>query len=73
MSRDQIIKRGTVLANKDKIHKTRDLNFDKELQLKNEKNRLKTRKDNELERNRHLRRPDSDGEEEIIDDVDELI
>ena len=53
------------------------MNFDKKLQLKNEINRSKARKDEELERlilrNRHLRRPDKDGEEEIIDEVDELI
>ena len=74
MPRDQIIKHS---ANKDKIQNVRDLNFDKELQLKNEINRLKARKDEELEhlilRNKHLRRSEKDGEEELIDEVDELI
>ena len=40
-------------------------------------NELKARKDEELERiilrNRHLERPDRDGEEEIIDELDESI
>ena len=67
----------SLLANKDKIQKVRDLNFDKELQVKSEMNRLKARKDEQLERiilkNRHLRRPGRDGEEEIIDELDELI
>ena len=44
------------------IQKVRDFNFDKEMQVKNEINRLKARNDEELEciilRNRHLRRPD---------------
>ena len=40
MLRDQIIKYlKKILANKDKIQKVRDLNFDKELQVKNEINR----------------------------------
>ena len=59
-----------IFANKDKIQKVRDLNFDKEVQVKNEINRLKTRKDEELERiilrNRYLGRPDRDREEKII-------
>ena len=78
MARDQIIKYlKEILVNKDKIQKVRDLNFDKKQQVKNEINRLKARKDEELERiilrNRHLRRPDRDGEEEIIDVIDESI
>ena len=59
------------------MQKVRDLNFDRELQVKNKINRLKVRKDEELEciilRNRHLRRPDGDEEEEIIDKIDKLI
>ena len=48
MPRDRIIKYlKEILANKDKIQKVRDLNFDKELQLKNEINRLKARKGQE--------------------------
>ena len=65
MSGDQIIKYfKEILANT-------------ELQAKNEINRLKARKYEELERiilrNRHLRRPDRDGEEEIIGKAGELI
>ena len=45
--------------------------------MKNKISRLKARKYEELEciilRNRHLRRPGIDGEEEIIDKADELI
>ena len=52
------------------------MNFDKEVQVKTKINRLKA-KDEELGcrllRNRHLRRPDRDSEEEIIDELDELI
>ena len=45
MPRDQIIKYlKEILTNKGKIQKVRDLNFDKELQVKNEKNRLKAKK-----------------------------
>ena len=65
MSGDQIIKYfKEILANT-------------ELQEKNEINRLKARKYEELKRiilrNRHLRRPDRDREEEIIGKADELI
>ena len=68
MPRDQIIKAlEEILANKDMIQKVRDLNFNKEVQVKYEINELKARKDEELEyiilRNRHLGRPDRDGEE----------
>ena len=75
MPRDQIIEYlKQILANKDKIAKVRDLNFVKEVQLKNEINRLKARKYEELDRiklrNRHLGRPDRDGEEEMIDELD---
>ena len=53
------------------IQKVRDLRFDKEVQVKYEINEIKARKDEELEpiiqRNRHLRRLDRDGEEKIID------
>ena len=78
MLRDQIIKYlKQILANKNKTQKVRDLNFDKEQQLKNEIHKSKARKNEELERiilrNRHVRRPDRDGVEEIIDEVDELI
>ena len=59
------------------IQKVRDLNFDKEVQLKYEINELKTRKDEELEhiilRNRRLGRPDRDGEEKIIDEIEKSI
>ena len=59
------------------IQKVRDLNFAKEVQLKYEINELKTRKDEELEhiilRNRRLGRPDRDGEEKIIDEIEKSI
>ena len=78
MPRDQIMKAlKEILANEDMIQKVRDLNFDKELQVKNEINRLKARKDEELEhiilRNRYLGRPDRDGEEKIMDEVEKSI
>ena len=78
MPKNQIIKYlKEILANKDKIQKVRDLNFDKEVQVKYEIKELKARKDEELQRiilrNRHLGRPDRDGEEEIINELDELI
>ena len=68
MPRDQLIKAlEEILANKDMIQKVRDLDFNKEVQVKYEINELKARKDEELEyiilRNRHLGRPDRDGEE----------
>ena len=63
-----------ILANKDIIQKVRDLNFDKEVQVKYEINELKARKDEELEhiipRNRYFGRPDRDGEERIIDEIE---
>ena len=63
-----------ILANKDIIQKVRDLNFDKEVQVKYEINELKARKDEELEhiipRNRYFGRPDRDGEEKIIDEIE---
>ena len=63
-----------ILANKDIIQKVRDLNFDKEVQIKYEINELKARKDEELEhiipRNRYFGRPDRDGEEKIIDEIE---
>ena len=66
-----------ILANKDIIQKVRDLNFDKEVQVKYEINELKARKDEELEhiilRNRYLERPDRDGEEKIIDEIKKSI
>ena len=59
------------------IQRVRDLNFDKEERVKYEINELKVKKDEELEhitlRNRHLGRPDRDGEEKIIDELDESI
>ena len=59
------------------IQKVRDLNFDKEVQVKCEINELKARKDEELEyvilKNRHLGRPDRDGDEKIIDEIKESI
>ena len=64
-------------ANKDMIQKVRDLNFHKEKQVKYEIHELKARKDEELERiilrNRHLGRLDRDGEENIIDEIEESI
>ena len=73
MPRDQIIKvLKEILENKDIIQKVRDLNFDKEVQVKYEINELKAKKDEELERivlrNRYLGRPDRDGEEKITDE-----
>ena len=78
MSRDQIMKAlRRILANKEIIQKVRDLSFDKEVQVKYEINELKARKDEELEhiilRNRHLGRPDRDGEEKIIDEIEKSI
>ena len=77
MSRDQIMKVfKEILANKDMIQKVRDLNFDKEVQIKNEINRLKARKDEELERiiqRKNLGRPDRDEEEKIIDEIKKSI
>ena len=78
MPRDPIMKvLNKILANKDMIQKVRDLNFDKEIQVKYEINELKARKDEELEyiilRNRHLRRPDRDEEEKKINEIEELI
>ena len=70
MSRDQIIKYlNKILANKDTIQKVTDLNFDKEVQVKIEMNEL----ERIILRNRHLGRPDRDGKEEIIDEIEELI
>ena len=68
MSRDRIMKAlKEILANKDIIQKVRNVNFDKEVQVKYEINELKARNDEELEhiilRNRYLGRPDRDGEE----------
>ena len=61
MPRDQIMK---------VLKETIDLNFDKEVQVKYEINKLIARKDEELEyiilRNRHLGRPDRVGEKKII-------
>ena len=56
-----------ISANKIIIQKVKELNFDKEEQVKNEINELKVRKDEELEhtilRNRYLRRLDRDTKE----------
>ena len=78
MSKDQIMKAlKEILAKKDMIQKVKDLNFDKEVQVKYEINGLKARKDEELEyiilRNRHLGRPDRDGQEKIIDEKEKPI
>ena len=78
MPRDHIMKAlKNILAHKDLIQKVRDLNFDKELQVKYEINRLKTRRNEELEhiilKNRYLGRLDSDGEEKIIDEIEKSI
>ena len=66
-----------ILANKDIIQKVRDLNFEKEVQVKYKINELKARKDKELEhiilRNRYFGRLDRDGEEKIIDEIEKLI
>ena len=63
MPRDQVMNAlKEILANKDMIQKVKDLNFAKEVQVKEQINRLKTRKDKELEhiiiRSRHLGRVD---------------
>ena len=78
MLRDQIIKcLKEILPNKDMIQKVRDLNIDKEERVKYEINELKVKKDEELEhitlRNRHPGRPDRDGKEKILDELDESI
>ena len=73
MSRDQIVINNKImkalkeiLANKDIIQKVRDLNFDKEVQLRDEIDELETRKDEEIGhiilRNRYFGRSDSDTE-----------
>ena len=50
MCRDQIMKAvKEILANKVIIQKVRELNFGKEVQVKNEINELEARKDEELE------------------------
>ena len=53
-----------ILENKDIMQKSRDSNFDKEVQVKYEINQLEARKDEELEhiilRNRYFRRSDID-------------
>ena len=83
MSRDRITNNKImkalkeILANKDIIQKVRDLNFDKDVQVKYEINELKARKDEELEhiilRNRYFGRSDGDGEENIIDQIEKSI
>ena len=66
-----------ILANKGMIQKVRELNFDKEVQVKYEINELIARKDEELEhivlRNRHLGRPDRDREYKIIGETEKSI
>ena len=65
-----------ILANKVIIQKVRDLNFDKEVQVKYEINELEARKDQELEyiilRNRYFGRSDRDREEKRIDGIEKL-
>ena len=65
-----------ILANKVIIQKVRDLNFDKEVQVKYEINELEARKDQELEyiilRNRCFGRSDRDREEKRIDEIEKL-
>ena len=77
MPRDQIMKPlEDILANKDKIQKIRDLNFNK-VQVKYEITELKARKDEELEhiilRNRYVGRSDRNGEEKVIDEIEKSI
>ena len=63
-----------ILAHKNIIQKARELNFDKEVQVKYEINELKARKDEELEhiirKNRYFGRSDGDREEKIIDEIE---
>ena len=63
-----------ILAHKNIIQKARELNFDKEVQVKYEINELKARKDGELEhiirKNRYFGRSDGDREEKIIDEIE---
>ena len=78
MPRDQIMRvLKAILANKDMIQKVRGLSFDKEVEIKYNINELKARKDEELEhvilRNRYLGRPDREGEEKIIDEIEKSI
>ena len=83
MSRDRITNNKIMkalretLTNKNRIQKVRDLNFDKEVQVKYEINKLKARKDEELEhiilRNRYFGRPDRDGEEKTVDGIEKSI
>ena len=83
MSRDQITNNKIMkaltktLANKDITQKIRDSNFDKDVQVKYEINELKARKDEELEDimliNRYFGRPDRNGEEKTIDEIEKSI
>ena len=66
-----------ILANKDIIQKARELNFDKEVQVKYEIIELKARKDEELEhiiqKNRYFKRSDGNREEKRIDEIEKSI
>ena len=66
-----------ILANKDIIQKARELNFDKEVQVKYEIIELKARKDEELEHiiqeNRYFKRSDGNREEKRIDEIEKSI
>ena len=66
-----------ILANNDIIQKVRALNFDKDVQVRDEIDELKTKKDEELEliilRNRYLGRLDRDTEEKRIDEIEKSI
>ena len=66
-----------ILANNDIIPKVRALNFDKDVQVRDEIDELKTKKDEELEliilRNRYLGRLDRDTEEKRIDEIEKSI
>ena len=67
MSRDQIMKAlKEILASKDIIQKVRDLNFNKEVQVKYETNTNK----HIILRNRYFGRSDRDREEKRIDEIE---
>ena len=66
-----------LLAHQDNMEEVRDVNFNKEVQVKNEINELKAKKDEEFEyiilRNRYFGGLDRDEEEKIIDKIEKSI
>ena len=78
MSRGQIMKSlKEILVNGDIIQKVRELNFNKEVQIRNEIDELEARKDEKLEyiilRIRYLGRLVTDTKEKKIDEIEKSI